>query len=122
MTERNAEPELVSLAILDVCERAAREFPADYDSPRDEDSQLMAGSVKNWQSRIKVRAGSLGSSTVPGGDPHRRGGSRGGAPTARPSRFAESDAGSHDSHCEILATFGRLFSLSLFAGTWNCHG
>jgi len=54
MTERNAEPELVSLAILDVCERAARELAIDYDWPPDEDSQFMAGSLKNWQSRIKV--------------------------------------------------------------------
>jgi hypothetical protein len=54
MTERNAEPELVSLAILDVCERAAREFPADYANVIDKDAQFMMGALANWQSRIKV--------------------------------------------------------------------
>ena len=54
MTERNAEPELVSLAILDVCERAARAFPADYANVLDKDAQFMTGALKNWQSRIKV--------------------------------------------------------------------
>ena len=54
MTERNADPELVSLAILDSCERAARGFPANYTDPLNKDAQFMTGSVQNWQSRIEV--------------------------------------------------------------------
>jgi hypothetical protein len=54
MTERNADPELVSLAILDACERAARGLPTNYNNPLDKDAQFMAGAVENWQTRIKV--------------------------------------------------------------------
>jgi hypothetical protein len=54
MTERNADPETVSLAILDACERAARDLPTTYNNPLDKDAQFMAGAVENWQTRIKV--------------------------------------------------------------------
>ena len=54
MTERNADPEIVALAILDACERAARGFPVDCEDLLNRDAQFIAGSVKNWQTRIKV--------------------------------------------------------------------
>lgn len=54
MTERNADPKLVSLAILDACERAARDLPTSYNNLLDKDAQFMAGAVRNWQTRIKV--------------------------------------------------------------------
>lgn len=54
MSERNAEPEVVALTVLDVCERAAREIPVDYNDRSDKDVQFMAGCFKNWQSRIKI--------------------------------------------------------------------
>ena len=55
MSARNAEPETVALAVLDVCERAAvagRE--PDYDDEDNRDSQFMKSAIESIKSRLRV--------------------------------------------------------------------
>lgn len=54
MSVRNAEPETVSLAVLDACERAARDVSPDYDDAHDKDAQFMHQAMANLKSRLRV--------------------------------------------------------------------
>jgi len=60
MSARNAEPETVALAVLDVCERAARgsETPVgsepDYDDEGNRDLQFMKSAIESIKSRLRV--------------------------------------------------------------------
>ena len=60
MSARNAEPETVALAVLDVCERAARglETPVgrepDYDDEHNRDLQFMKSAIESIKSRLRV--------------------------------------------------------------------
>lgn len=54
MSARNAEPEKVFLAVLDVCERTARRIPVDWEDDTDQDVRFMKDSFENLQSRIKM--------------------------------------------------------------------
>lgn len=54
MSVRNAEPETIALAVLDACERAARDVSPDYNDVRDEDAQFMSRAMDNIKSRLRV--------------------------------------------------------------------
>lgn len=54
MSTRNAEPETVSLATLDACERAVRGAEVDYADKKDKDAQFMKQAVASIQSRIRT--------------------------------------------------------------------
>ena len=57
MSHRNAEPETVALAVLDVCERAVRDCSPQYNDKSNTDAQFMKRSIEGIKSRIRMLKG-----------------------------------------------------------------